>query len=83
MEKICGIYQIRNLKDNKIYVGSSVNIQFRFYEHKRFLKLNKHCNNHLQNAWNKYGESSFVFEIIELCDKALLKEHEQSLMDKE
>lgn len=63
-----GIYQIVNLKNKKCYVGSSLNLDKRLYEHKRLLKLGKHENNHLQNAWNKYGEDSFEFKIIEIID---------------
>ena len=67
-EKICGIYKITNLKNHKIYIGSSNNIMRRWYEHLRDLKNQKHCNSHLQNAWNKYGENNFLFEIIEIVE---------------
>ena len=33
-----GIYQIRNIINNKIYIGSSANIKKRWSEHKRDLK---------------------------------------------
>ena len=36
--------------------------------HYCLLCKNEHHNSHLQNAWNKYGEGNFIFEIIELCD---------------
>lgn len=64
-----GIYIIVNIINNKCYIGSSINLYNRFSTHKRLLKNNKHFNNHLQSAWNKYGESSFVFEILEEYDK--------------
>jgi group I intron endonuclease len=35
----------------------------------------------LQNAWNKYGSESFVFEVLEHCDKNLLQEKEQYWID--
>ena len=62
-----GIYKIRNLINNKIYVGSTKNIKARWAKHKALLRHNKHQNTHLQNAWNKYGEGAFVFEVIEEC----------------
>lgn len=37
----------------------------------------KHENNYLQNAWNKYKEASFVFEIIEICNKKSLIKKEK------
>ena len=30
----CGIYKIENVKNNKIYIGSSVNLKNREYKHK-------------------------------------------------
>lgn len=59
------IYTIRNTINNKIYVGSAVNYNSRKSVHKSRLKSNKHHSPKLQNAWNKYGENSFVFEILE------------------
>jgi group I intron endonuclease len=65
MEIISGIYIIRNLLNNKVYIGSSIGIKGRIQKHKSQLRGNYHSNRYLQNAWNKYGEDSFVFEIVE------------------
>jgi group I intron endonuclease len=51
-----------------VYVGSAVNIRKRWLRHKLELKKQRHFNCHLQNAWNKYGEKNFVFEVLELVD---------------
>jgi group I intron endonuclease len=73
----CGIYIIKNIVNNKVYIGSSQDIKRRFYLHKHYLKKNSHINLHLQTAWNFYGEKSFVFEILEIIsDKTLLSEKE-------
>jgi predicted GIY-YIG superfamily endonuclease len=53
LHKISGVYEIKNTLNNKRYIGSSVNIQKRWYAHKRMLNLNTHPNKHLQAAWNK------------------------------
>ena len=63
-----GIYKITNILNGKFYIGSSKNLVKRFYEHKLFLRNNTHTNTHLQNAWNKYGEENFKFEIIEVLE---------------
>ena len=41
------------------------------------LNRNVHNNKHLQNAWNKYGEESFEFNVLEYCDVELLNEREK------
>lgn len=62
-----GIYIIKNIIDDKVYIGRSKDINSRISSHKCNLKKNNHINKHLQNAWNKYGESSFTFEVLEIC----------------
>ena len=72
----CGIYALRNTINNKRIVGSSVNIEARWSHYKCELRQGKYENDYLQKSWNKYGEDSFIFEIINLCDKDNLKEFE-------
>lgn len=45
------------------------------------LRQGVHGNIHLQRAWNKYGESAFLFEVIGVCDKEFLLEAEQFWID--
>lgn len=78
-----GVYQIRNLVNGKIYIGSSKNLKNRkCHDHLNTLKRNKHQNNYLQNAFNKYGEDNFIFEIIEFCGEKDLKDSEQYWLDR-
>lgn len=72
-----GIYKIENIANNKVYVGSSNNIETRWQKHRALLRHNKHQNSHLQGAWNKYGENSFIFSIVELCPVNSLLSREQ------
>lgn len=76
-----GIYKIRNLQNNKIYIGSSNNIKRRWQKHKALLRYGKHPNSHLQSSWNKYGESLFEFSIVELCGVENLLNREQYYID--
>jgi len=79
---VSGIYQIKNLVNGKVYIGSSVNIEGRWKEHKRDLKQNKHHNIYLQNSYNKHGGHNFIFEVLEeVQNKELLVETEQKHMD--
>ena len=65
-----GIYKITNTNNNRYYIGSSINIRKRWLEHKRLLRQNKHDNDFLQKSWNKHGEDSFVFEVLEFVEEA-------------
>lgn len=77
-----GIYGIINTINNKIYIGSAVNIKIRWQKHKSALKFNKHYNSYLQNSWNKYGKHIFEFFVIEYVkNKDKLIEREQYYMD--
>lgn len=71
-----GIYIIKNKINEKVYVGSSINLKNRKRSHFIQLKNNKHINQHLQNAWNKYGVDGFSFEIVEFCEREFLRERE-------
>jgi len=61
-----GIYKITCIANNKVYIGSTTDVRKRWYWHKGDLRANRHHNSHLQFAWNKYGEQSFEFEILEM-----------------
>lgn len=63
-----GIYQICNIENGKIYIGSCKRFKQRASEHQRRLNSNKHCNCYLQNAWNKHGPESFIFEVLEVIE---------------
>ena len=68
------IYQIRNIVNNAVYIGSILkrNPQDRWVRHRKDLRGNHHHSQHLQRAWNKYGEANFVFEILEEIDGDVL-----------
>lgn len=59
------VYEIHNTVNDKRYVGqSSQETQHRLLEHRSKLRSGVHENDHLQRAWNKYGEEAFEFCII-------------------
>ena len=79
-----GIYKIINILNQKYYVGSSINLEERKQKHFRTLRRNKHVNDYLQNAWNKYGEENFKWEIVEILndlDLAEIRKVEQKYID--
>jgi group I intron endonuclease len=67
-----GVYQIRCIPTGKIYVGSAVNLQKRWQEHRRALRRGKHANYRLQRAWDEFGEEHFEFAVLELVSIANL-----------
>lgn len=71
-----GIYKIENTVNGKVYIGQSIHIELRWAEHKSELRGGYHENSHLQLAWNKYGEVSFKFSVLEFCDKSDLNDRE-------
>ncbi len=69
-EKLSGIYVLCALLGKKIgykYVGRTENIESRQREHLRLLRLNKHHSTKLQRYFNKYGENSLRFHLIQKC----------------
>lgn len=74
MSKLCGVYKITNVKNGKFYVGSSVDIRKRWAAHKSELRSGRSNCLHLQHAWDKYGEASFTFEVIEHTNDPLARE---------
>ena len=75
-EQICGIYMIKNKVNGNVYIGQAVDIYERRKEHISLLRRGRHINNHLQRAWNKYGEDNFEFSIVEECDENALNDRE-------
>lgn len=77
-----GIYRIACLINQKIYIGSAIDLRKRRREHFYSLRHNTHNNPKLQRAWNKHGEESFTFEVVEYVLPAFLLEREQYWFDK-
>jgi group I intron endonuclease len=77
-----GVYRITCIITGKFYIGSSVNLRDRWYEHSSQLRRNTHHSITLQRAFNKHGKDAFVFEVLELVLFPFLLEREQHWIDK-
>lgn len=76
------VYAIENAINGKRYIGSTINRHKRWAEHIYTLNNNKHSNPHLQNAWNKYGQSTFAFIVLETLENMQsIVEREQHYID--
>ena len=76
-----GVYIIENLETGDRYVGSAAHIASRWAKHRHDLRNGLHHSTALQQAWHKYGEDAFLFEVWEECEPELLLELEQSTID--
>lgn len=76
-----GIYSIKSLSNGRIYIGSAINIANRIFEHTRKLKQKDHCNIHLQNTYDKYGENDLEFSILYFCKEEDLLKNEQRFIN--
>lgn len=72
-----GIYQIRNIVNNKVYVGQTKHFKQRANSHFRELRNGKHYNRHLQRSFGAYGGEVFVFEVLERCGATELNSRER------
>ena len=61
------VYKITNKINNKVYIGSSIDVERRWRQHKEasINKITHHYNYPLMQAFRKYGLDNFNFEIIE------------------
>lgn len=68
-----GIYKYTNKNNGKVYIGRSVNITKRKWEHLN----NPSPYSYFDQTITKIGENCFDFEIIETCSENKLKEREK------
>ena len=60
-----GVYQVKNILNGKVLLGSSLNIEGPLNRHKFMLNIGSHTNKALQKDWDDFGADKFVFEILE------------------
>jgi group I intron endonuclease len=65
-EKPAGVFQVKNLANGKVLLGSSLNLDGPLNSHKFMLTIGRHRNEELQKEWNEFGPENFVFEILEV-----------------
>ncbi len=60
-----GIFLIRNNRNDKVFVGSSLNLPGIINRHRFSLERGLHANKALQADWNEAGGDNFAFEIVD------------------
>ena len=69
LRKKAGVYVFINNLNNKIYVGSSVNLTSRMANYYYYYKSDKSPQFFIIRAMKKYGLENFSLGILEICDK--------------
>jgi len=60
-----GIFQIKNLQNNKLFLKTSTDLDRAFNSDQFQLKLGSHKNTELQNDWNTFGSDNFEFGLFD------------------
>ncbi|MBF0500002.1 MAG: metalloregulator ArsR/SmtB family transcription factor [Candidatus Riflebacteria bacterium] len=60
-----GIFQIKNLENGKIFLGSSMNLPGAFNRHQFQLVLGVHKFREFQADWKEFGQECFEFRVLE------------------
>lgn len=60
-----GVYQIRNVRSGRVFVGASADLRVYMNRHLLQLRFGSHRSRDLQRDWNVQGEADFVFEVLE------------------
>jgi group I intron endonuclease len=63
-----GIFQVKNIVNGKVLLGSSLNLEGPLNRHKFMLKIGSHLNKELQKEWVEFGADQFIFEILEVVN---------------
>ena len=74
-----GIYKITNQLTRESYIGQSNNIERRWSEHRKKMKI---LNTQLYQAMRLYGIQNFSFEVLEECNITELNEREKFYIQK-
>lgn len=76
-----GIYNITDTESGRSYIGSSKNIEVRWYRHRTSLRRGVHHSPHLQRVFDKRGEGNLTFTIVEVCPVETLLDREQYYLE--
>src|SRR6185369_11331481 len=60
-----GVFLIRNTTNDKVFLGSGLDIQGIINRHKFALAAGGHNSKELQKEWNELGAEKFEFEILD------------------
>ena len=71
-----GIFQIKNEKNGKCLIGSTMDLTRVWNRHHFQLRMGSHINKTLQSDWSHYGPEAFSFEVLETVDQEKVPKEE-------
>ena len=78
----CGIYKITNLETGECYIGQSVDVKKRIYDHlKAACGVDTPKDNLLYQAMKKYGIENFSIELLQECTSQELNQKEKYFIE--
>jgi hypothetical protein len=60
-----GVYQIKNMANGKVFIGSAKNLTGKINSHRFQLKMGSHINRPLQDEYARFGEENFSFTVLD------------------
>jgi|TARA_R110000824_G_scaffold328172_1_gene515011 hypothetical protein len=81
-KRISGVYEIKNIKTEKYYIGKSVDCFNRWQSHLQQLLYNKHHNEELQTDFNEGHYSYFQFRILKIQNKKYISKLEKETIQR-
>lgn len=72
-----GVYILKNIRNNKVYIGGTRDLRARLATHRSLLLSNKHHSIELQNAFNKNVLIVKILVVLPHANPSLLKEAER------
>ncbi|MCB0600538.1 MAG: GIY-YIG nuclease family protein [Saprospiraceae bacterium] len=79
MKHPIGVFQIKNIANGKIFIGSSVNLSAMWNRLRMQLKSGTHTNKALQEDWDHLGEDQFLYEVLEEIPQNEEKDYSRDL----
>lgn len=77
-----GVYRIRNTVTGCVYIGATTRpMRARWRQHADNLRAKRHSNRRMQADWIEYGESAFVFEVVEVVRRGDVFQRERHWQD--
>lgn len=75
------VYEIRNLINGRVYIGSTINPNQRRNRHFKDLRRGIHGSRFMQRDFIKCGEMAFSFKVLEIVSVESLLQREQHWLD--